>query len=318
MSSSSKALRAIAPKPNTPSIYTAHDDDVDESISGGGCCSAKNKKSNKRKGSYCSSDSSFTLSHSTSTSTQSSSSSSPSPPPQRLPSISALPSVITTPASSSCCSSDANANTNTTLGKTPSSCCGGDKTTTTAAGCCASKKTVSCCDGKSNGCRCGPKNSGSSAQANSSCCSSGGGGKKEESKACCGTIQEMPSPKTASISCGASEKVTQENGKRIRIVTCRCGDSCTCPGCDAHPLRAMRGEADPYTGFESPRRRLSIAAICAPQDLPTPKLITDTPSAILGQDGQELCSCGCSQLYDSCSNCFAAFCCQDDYYTTSS
>ncbi|KAI8972366.1 copper fist DNA binding domain-containing protein [Pilobolus umbonatus] len=50
-------------------------------------------------------------------------------------------------------------------------------------------------------------------------------------------------------------------GEMIRVVTCRCGDSCACVGCDAHPSKAMRGE-DVYIG-----RRLSISAFSKPQKI---------------------------------------------------
>lgn len=91
--------------------------------------------------------------------------------------------------------------------------------------------------------------------------------------------------------------------EKIRVVTCRCGDSCTCVGCDAHPSRAMRGPQDPYTGFSNdPRRRLSIAAICAPPEE------DKEPTSILTEDDRRLCGCGCSLPFASCSNCFDELC----------
>ncbi|KAL0093214.1 copper fist DNA binding domain-containing protein [Phycomyces blakesleeanus] len=95
---------------------------------------------------------------------------------------------------------------------------------------------------------------------------------------------DVPTP------CCSIEKINPE-GKRTRVVTCRCGDSCACPGCDAHPSRAMKTSRDPYTGFGadiSARRRLSIAAICEP-------VVCDQPSALL-----ESCGCGCQQVFGSC------------------
>ncbi|KAI9027212.1 hypothetical protein CLU79DRAFT_30002 [Phycomyces nitens] len=97
-------------------------------------------------------------------------------------------------------------------------------------------------------------------------------------------------PTDIPIPCCSIEKINPE-GKRTRIVTCRCGDSCACPGCDAHPSRAMKTSRDPYTGFGadvSARRRLSIAAICEP-------VVCDEPSALL-----ESCGCGCQQVFGSC------------------
>lgn len=112
--------------------------------------------------------------------------------------------------------------------------------------------------------------------------------------------------------CCSKENINDE-GQKIRIVTCRCGDSCACPGCDAHPSRVMRGKQDPYTGYAAsfdldPRRRLSIAAICDQSDGPTPDPGEERPTLIFSEDGTRLCGCGCDLPFESCSNCLGELC----------
>ncbi|KAI8880682.1 copper-fist-domain-containing protein [Backusella circina FSU 941] len=99
--------------------------------------------------------------------------------------------------------------------------------------------------------------------------------------------------------CGPPTK--NKNGENIRIVTCRCGDSCACPGCDAHPSRAMKeGTNDVYYGFETVttdmlgRRRISISRICSSEE-------EDVPESTL-------CGCGCAQLFENCAGCFNDLC----------
>jgi hypothetical protein len=90
----------------------------------------------------------------------------------------------------------------------------------------------------------------------------------------------------------------------IRIVTCRCGDSCACIGCDAHPSRAMKeGRDDVYIGFEETKRRLSIAAITTYKENEN-----NNPSSVLRDDGVYICGCGCGKGFDDCSNCFNELC----------
>ncbi|KAI8644105.1 hypothetical protein BD408DRAFT_413732 [Parasitella parasitica] len=138
-------------------------------------------------------------------------------------------------------------------------------------------------------------------------------------------IPDIPPPTSC---CGPPSK--NQQGETIRIVTCRCGDSCACIGCDAHPLRAMKeGKNDVYIGFDSStssKRRLSIAAICAtapssttstktlpqpqlqPQPQPQPQTIMDHPTSILAEDGTVLCGCGCSRAFVDCPGCFSELC----------
>ncbi|KAI8138388.1 copper fist DNA binding domain-containing protein [Fennellomyces sp. T-0311] len=169
----------------------------------------------------------------------------------------------------SCCSS----NTNSHCSSTPSdsSCC-----STTPRNVDTPRSSVSATP---SGCGCSTKEHPPDESENQT--------EKAESSSCCGT-------KTVN---------------RVRVITCRCGDSCSCPGCDAHPSRAMKGRNDPYTGFttEDSRRRLSIAAICLPSDTPTSKR-SDQPTSILSEDGVPLCGCGCSQSLESCSDCFRELC----------
>ncbi|KAK4512988.1 uncharacterized protein ATC70_003699 [Mucor velutinosus] len=126
--------------------------------------------------------------------------------------------------------------------------------------------------------------------------------------------------------CGPPSK--NQQGETIRVVTCRCGDSCACIGCDAHPSRAMKeGKNDVYIGFDtsvnSNKRRLSIAAICATSSASTPATRTfapflsqqqqqDHPTSILAEDGTVLCGCGCSRAFAECSDCFRELC--DGYF----
>ncbi|KAL7326839.1 hypothetical protein PS15p_209114 [Mucor circinelloides] len=137
-------------------------------------------------------------------------------------------------------------------------------------------------------------------------------------------LPDIPPPTSC---CGPPSK--NQQGETIRVVTCRCGDSCACIGCDAHPSRAMKeGKNDVYIGFDtslntSSKRRLSIAAICttsSPATTTTTKIYTqpttsqqqDHPSSILAEDGTVLCGCGCSRAFADCSDCFRELC--DGYF----
>jgi CDGSH-type Zn-finger protein len=151
-------------------------------------------------------------------------------------------------------------------------------------------------------------------------------------------IESVPLPNIPppSSCCGPPSK--NQQGQMIRVVTCRCGDSCACIGCDAHPSRAMKeGINDVYVGFDNANgnppqqqrdnyqlsniignnRRLSIAAICAANSSNSsslPKLYTqqqqetDHPTSILSEDGVLLCGCGCSKTFEDCSDCFRELC----------
>lgn len=135
-------------------------------------------------------------------------------------------------------------------------------------------------------------------------------------------LPDIPPPSSC---CGPPSK--NQQGETIRVVTCRCGDSCACIGCDAHPSRAMKeGRNDVYIGFDtslnSSKRRLSIATICAtPTSNATAKVLApppskqqqqDHPSSILAEDGTVLCGCGCSRAFADCSDCFRELC--DGYF----
>ncbi|GAN06113.1 hypothetical protein MAM1_0112c05590 [Mucor ambiguus] len=134
-------------------------------------------------------------------------------------------------------------------------------------------------------------------------------------------LPDIPPPSSC---CGPPSK--NQQGETIRVVTCRCGDSCACIGCDAHPSRAMKeGKNDVYIGFDtsvnSSKRRLSIAAICAtPSSTSTTTKVyappsyqqQDHPTSILGEDGTVLCGCGCSKAFADCSDCFRELC--DGYF----
>lgn len=127
-------------------------------------------------------------------------------------------------------------------------------------------------------------------------------------------LPNIPPPTSC---CGPPSK--NQQGETIRVVTCRCGDSCACIGCDAHPSRAMKeGKNDVYIGFDSHNnsRRLSIAAMCTTSNI-LPKLIIqpsemDHPTSVLSQDGVLLCGCGCSKTFEDCSGCFSELC-QEGY-----
>ncbi|KAI7847828.1 hypothetical protein BDC45DRAFT_336661 [Circinella umbellata] len=191
-----------------------------------------------------------------------------------------------------------------------------------------------------------PPEMSSCASSNSSCCSNGTSSPIKQnntsissssipSPTSCNTIRNSNTPdsKFSGCGCGSGSKNTNQQQKvestccgssnsskkttevnRVRLITCRCGDSCACPGCDAHPSRAMKGRNDPYTGFttEDSRRRLSIASICLPSDITSSKR-SEQPTAILNENGVKLCGCGCSQTLESCSNCFQELC--QDYYS---
>ncbi|KAI9252690.1 copper fist DNA binding domain-containing protein [Helicostylum pulchrum] len=129
-------------------------------------------------------------------------------------------------------------------------------------------------------------------------------------KSCCKkivTLETVPLPNIPppSSCCGPPSK--NQQGETIRVVTCRCGDSCACIGCDAHPSRAMKeGKKDVYIGFDNQNnnRRLSIAAICSSN----PASEMDHPSSVLSQDGILLCGCGCAKTFEDCSGCFNEIC----------
>ncbi|KAL9558003.1 hypothetical protein MBANPS3_001103 [Mucor bainieri] len=136
-------------------------------------------------------------------------------------------------------------------------------------------------------------------------------------------LPDIPPPSSC---CGPPSK--NQQGETIRVVTCRCGDSCACIGCDAHPSRAMKeGRNDVYIGFDtavnSSKRRLSIAAICATSSStsaatakiyapPPSQQQQDHPTSILAEDGTVLCGCGCSRAFADCSDCFRELC--DGYF----
>ncbi|SAL96502.1 hypothetical protein [Absidia glauca] len=110
-----------------------------------------------------------------------------------------------------------------------------------------------------------------------------------------------------------SSKQRNSLGETIRLVTCRCGDSCACIGCDAHPSRVMKSsEQDPYAGYtDLPfKRRLSIAALCTPSTKPPRP--DDMPTSVLAENGALLCGCGCSNTLSECTDCFQELC--QDYY----
>lgn len=142
-------------------------------------------------------------------------------------------------------------------------------------------------------------------------------------KSCCTkppTIQfetvPLPNIPPPTSCCGPPSK--NQQGETIRVVTCRCGDSCACIGCDAHPSRAMKeGKKDVYIGFDSinNNRRLSIASMCSSDTLPKLNIQSsemDHPSSILSEDGVLLCGCGCSKTFEDCSGCFNELC-QEGY-----
>ncbi|KAG2206571.1 hypothetical protein INT47_008588, partial [Mucor saturninus] len=126
-------------------------------------------------------------------------------------------------------------------------------------------------------------------------------------------LPNIPPPTSC---CGPPSK--NQQGETIRVVTCRCGDSCACIGCDAHPSRAMKeGKNDVYIGFDSinNNRRLSIASMCSSNTLPKLNIQSsemDHPSSILSEDGVLLCGCGCSKTFEDCSGCFSELC-QEGY-----
>ncbi|KAG2203511.1 hypothetical protein INT46_010890 [Mucor plumbeus] len=135
-------------------------------------------------------------------------------------------------------------------------------------------------------------------------------------------LPNIPPPTSC---CGPPSK--NQQGETIRVVTCRCGDSCACIGCDAHPSRAMKeGKNDVYIGFDTSvnsKRRLSIAAICATSSSsitktnsqtipPQQQANIDHPTSILAEDGTVLCGCGCSRAFADCSDCFRELC--DGYF----
>ncbi|KAG2233572.1 hypothetical protein INT48_009359, partial [Thamnidium elegans] len=130
-------------------------------------------------------------------------------------------------------------------------------------------------------------------------------------KSCCKKIVRLetvplPNIPPPSSCCGPPSK--NQQGETIRVVTCRCGDSCACIGCDAHPSRAMKeGKKDVYIGFDNQNnnRRLSIAAICSSN---TASEMVDHPSSVLSQDGILLCGCGCAKTFEDCSGCFNEIC----------
>lgn len=129
----------------------------------------------------------------------------------------------------------------------------------------------------------------------------------------------LPNIPPPSSCCGPPSK--NQQGEMIRVVTCRCGDSCACIGCDAHPSRAMKeGRDDVYIGFDdySKNRRVSIASItttttATTKSIPKPPLVhagteSEHPSSILIQDGFVVCGCGCSKGFSDCSDCLQELC----------
>lgn len=121
---------------------------------------------------------------------------------------------------------------------------------------------------------------------------------------------ELPNIPPPSSCCGPPSK--NQQGEVIRVVTCRCGDSCACVGCDAHPSRAMKESTkDVYIGFSdycgtNQSKNLSIPEICSEAQ---PSSTTDHPSSILSDDGVLLCGCGCLKALEDCT------CCFNDMYT---
>ncbi|RCI03127.1 hypothetical protein CU098_012534, partial [Rhizopus stolonifer] len=116
-------------------------------------------------------------------------------------------------------------------------------------------------------------------------------------------LPNIPPPTSC---CGPALK--NQQGETIRVVTCRCGDSCACIGCDAHPSRAMKeGTNDVYIGFDS-RKRLSISSFLSPRQ----DQVQQEPSSILLENGISLCGCGCSKTLEECPGCFEGFLCSSN------
>lgn len=131
---------------------------------------------------------------------------------------------------------------------------------------------------------------------------------KNNNSCCKKPVETVPLPNIPppSSCCGPPSK--NQQGETIRVVTCRCGDSCACIGCDAHPSRAMKeGKKDVYIGFDnlSNNRRLSIAAICSNNNTASEM---DHPTSVLSEDGILLCGCGCAKSFEDCSGCFNELC----------
>ncbi|CAO3597325.1 unnamed protein product [Absidia cylindrospora] len=182
--------------------------------------------------------------------------------------------------------------------------------------------------------------------AQSSCCKSLPTNTIPSSSCCSSPTQ--PTSILSGTCCPSSTTQRNSMGQPIRLVTCRCGDSCTCIGCDAHPNRAMKMYhydqtqqplEDPYAGYSnlSPGRRgLSIEAICQTTSLSTPSSPSttstssvvssphdlqhtsnnndDRPTSVLAENGALLCGCGCSHARDQCTDCFQELC--QDYFTS--
>jgi len=86
-------------------------------------------------------------------------------------------------------------------------------------------------------------------------------------------------------------------GEFLRIVNCRCGDSCTCVGCLVHPGQVMTSNSDPYAGFNE----MDDVRCCSPMSAESA-----THSAIMEED-LLLCGCGCNKPVEQCKECYKEF-----------
>ncbi|KAI8975787.1 hypothetical protein BDF20DRAFT_914644 [Mycotypha africana] len=121
-------------------------------------------------------------------------------------------------------------------------------------------------------------------------------------------LPNIPPPTSC---CGPPSK--NQQGELIRVVTCRCGDSCACIGCDAHPSRIMKN--DVYIGFNNSSNNLNNKRSLVPS-IPTTSSATKVvdaaplnyPSTTLDAEGNMLCGCGCARRFEDCSNCYKELC----------